>query len=307
MTFTAEHAERLRHWQVAATSHTYTRRDTALYALSIGFGEDPLDQRELRFVDHALADFRPVPSFALVLGYPGFWLGEPAVGLDIGRILHIEQSVEILELLAPEGRVTGETTVTDLLDLGKGRGAILRSRRDIRDDDGKTIAIVRQAHMLRGYGGFGGERPARPYAQPLGEPAWAVTTKILPQQALLYRLNGDLNPIHVDPALAAMFGYVKPLLHGMCSFGMSCRAVLRSMCAYDPDRLRYISARMTAPVFPGETLRHQIHHDGRFTSTVVEREKVALDQGYAVVTGVQDGTSQRSQANHIPERQEAST
>ncbi len=286
MSLTSEHAGRLRHWQVPKTSHSYTRRDAALYALSIGFGDNPLDRQELRFVDHTRADFRAVPSFALILGYPGFWLGEKATGLDIGRLLHIEQSIEILEPLAPSGHVTAETTVTDLLDLGAGKGAILCSRRDIRDGDNRLVAVVRQSHMLRGYGGFGGERPEKPAMTALGEPVWSVSTKVLPQQALLYRLNGDLNPIHADPEIAAAAGFEQPILHGMCSFGMSCRAILRSLCAYDTERLRFISARMTAPVFPGETLRHDIRPDGSFTATIVGRDKVALDRGSVVVANV---------------------
>ncbi|MGI6853512.1 MaoC/PaaZ C-terminal domain-containing protein [Mesorhizobium sp. 1B3] len=283
MSLTPEHAARLRNWRVPRMSQDYTARDAALYALTIGFGDDPLDRDELRYVDHTLGNFRVAPSFALILGYPGFWLGDPATGIEIGRILHIEQSVEILTPLAPAGRVTGETSVTDLLDLGAGKGAVLRSRRDIRDADDRLIAVVRQSHMLLGYGGFGGERPAKSAAEKLGQPAWTVKTKALPQQALLYRLNGDLNPIHADPDLAAISGFEKPILHGMCSFGMTCRAILRSLCAYEPARLRFISARMTAPVFPGETLRHDIHPGGFFTATVVERDKVALDHGSAVI------------------------
>lgn len=305
MNLTEDHARRLRHWTVPRTTHEYTRRDSALYALSIGFGENPLDRQELRFVDHSRQDFSAVPSMALVLGYPGFWLGEPATGLDIGRILHIEQSIEILVPLPPAGRVTGETTVTDLLDLGAGKGAILRSRRDIRDSDNRLLAIVRQSHMLRGYGGFGGERPAKSDAESSAEPTWSVTTAILPQQALLYRLNGDLNPIHADPDLAGKLGFEKPILHGMCSFGMSCRALLRSLCAYEPERLRFVSARMTASVFPGETLRHDIRADGTFTATVVERNSVALGRGSAIIVDGQRGSQPAKDPSRVKEKQEA--
>lgn len=283
MSLTAEHARRLRHWTVPKTSHEYTRRDAALYALSIGFGGDPLDRQELRFVDHTKQDFCVAPSFALILGYPGFWLGDPKTALDIGRILHIEQSIEILHPLPASGRVTGETSVTGLFDLGASKGAILRSQRDIRDADNRLLATVRQSHMLLGYGGFGGEQPTKKAASTLAEPETSVETPILPQQALLYRLNGDLNPIHADPDLAARLGFEKPILHGMCSFGMSCRALLRSLCAYEPERLRFMSARMTALVFPGETLRHDIHADGSFNATVVERNKLVLDLGSAVI------------------------
>ncbi len=283
MSLTAEQARRLRNWQVPATSHEYSRRDAALYALSVGFGDDPLDRRELKFVDHAREDFCVTPSMALILGYPGFWLGHQETGLDLGRILHVEQSIEILEPLAPAGRVIGHTRVTDLFDLGRGKGALLQSRRDISDADGRPIAIVRQSHMLAGYGGFGGEPPVKSTVEAPGQPACSVETRTLPQQALLYRLNGDLNPIHADPDRAERAGFARPILHGMCSLAMACRAVLRCLCAYEPQRLRSFSARMTALVFPGETLLHDIYPDGRFTTTVVERSKFALDRGSAVV------------------------
>ncbi|MBS7700171.1 MaoC/PaaZ C-terminal domain-containing protein [Chelatococcus sp. YT9] len=263
-----------------------TRHDVAFYALSIGAGRDPCDQTELRFVDPGRPDLEALPSMALVLGYPGFWLGNPALKLDIKRIFHVEQSLEIMGALPVEGRVVGRTWVTDLQDRGVGKDLLVHSRRDVSDERGVTFAKLRQVHMLRGYGGFFRGKidkdVSRPASTPSASPVAAVVdTVIRTEQALLYRLNGDFNPLHSDPAVAQAAGFPGPILHGMCTFGMVARKLVKTLCRGEANRLISMSARFTGPVHPGETLRTEILEDGSFHTVSVERGRPVLGYGMA--------------------------
>jgi acyl dehydratase len=177
-------------------------QDTALYALSLGCGQDPMDAGDLRFVTEGAA-MQALPTMAVVLGYPGFWLRDPAAGVDALRLVHGEQAVTIHAPLPAEGEVIGRSRVTGLVDRGEGKGALLYSERVILDAaTGKTLATLEQTTFLRGDGGFGG--PAGPVRKPAPEPEGApdlvVDLPTRPEIALLYRLNGDHNPLHSDPA-----------------------------------------------------------------------------------------------------------
>ncbi|WP_137389645.1 MaoC/PaaZ C-terminal domain-containing protein [Rhodoligotrophos defluvii] len=288
---------RLLTWRVPDKIQILSRRDVALYALSIGFGRDACDRSELRFVDPASPDFTAFPSMALVLGYPGFWLGDPALGIDALRVLHAEQSLEILRPIPVEGRITGRTRVTDLIDRGAEKGALLYSEREVFDSKGQIFARLRQTHILRGDGGFGGpsHKPPAPVSGLQGSPAGIVDLPIRPEQALLYRLNGDMNPIHSDPLAARQAGFPKPLLHGMCTFGMVAKAVAQQLCSDDPARLVAMSARFTGPVFPGETLRTEIYANGAFRARVLERDAVVVDFG---ASSTANATEQEKVTDH---------
>lgn len=280
-------AEKLKSWPFADLEHTYTARDTMLYALGVGAGADPVDAADLAFVyENGL---KALPSMALVLGYPGFWLKEQNTGVDWTRLLHGEQGMVLHRPLPPAATVIGRTRVTGLVDKGADKGALLFSARDVFDKaTGELLATLTATTFLRGDGGFGGPSgpvPA-PHKVPERAPDAVLDLPTLPQAALIYRLSGDYNPLHADPKVAAAAGFPRPILHGMCTFAVACRALLKLGCDNDPARLKSMNARFSAPVFPGETIRTEMWRDGdvlSFRCSVVERGIKVLDNGRAEV------------------------
>ncbi|SFB89354.1 N-terminal half of MaoC dehydratase [Polaromonas sp. OV174] len=280
-------------WQVPVTTHRYTRRDTAFYALSLGLGRDPLDRRQLALVDPWHPGLKALPSLALVLGYPGFWLGElvvhEATGIAPWQVLHVEQSVHLAGPLPPEGQIVGKTSVTALVDKGADRGSFLYSERQVIDQaSGALLATCRQVHFLRKAGGCGSAGKPPPQRPPVSMAASSLQVDIpcLPQQALVYRLNGDSNPLHSDPEVAARAGFPKPILHGMCTAGMAVAAVIDALADADPGRSHGFTVRMTNPVLPGDTLRVEMWPDGSFRARALERDVLVLDAGHVQLQGV---------------------
>ena len=263
---------------------TLTKRDTIFYALSTGLGADPMDLRQLDFVDHHRA-LKAMPSLALVLGHPGFWAANPATGIDATRLVHGEQSVTFHARLPVEGEIIGRTRVTGLVDKGPGKGALMYSQKDVRDAAGTLLATTESTTFMRGDGGFGGPAgPVKaPNPAPEGEPDFTLDLPTRPEQALYYRLNGDDNPLHADPVLAEKVGFPRPILHGLCTMGVVTHAVLRVLCGYDPAALRSMGLRFSAPVYPGETIRTEIWRNGGFRARVVERDVIVVSNGLAVV------------------------
>jgi acyl dehydratase len=279
--------DKLLAWPFEEVEQRYDERDTILYALGIGLGADPTDPRQLRFVYEE--ELQVLPSMGVILGYPGFWLRDPRTGADWRRLLHGEQSIDVLKPLPAAGTVLGTTRVLDVIDKGPDRGALLFSERLVRDKaSGALLCRLHATTVLRGDGGFGG--PAGPVPAPHVIPdrpaddICALAT--LPQAALLYRLSGDRNPLHADPVLAAKAGFARPILHGLCTFGIAGHALLRTLCDYRPERLMSLKGRFTAPVFPGETIMTEMWRDGpviSFRASVKERGKVVLDHGKATI------------------------
>jgi acyl dehydratase len=263
------------------TKRKFTRKDTMLYALGTGACGDA-DGDELRFVYER--DLQALPTYPTVVAYPGFWMREPQYEIDWKRVLHIEQSVELHRTIPVEGSVRSELHIDEILDKGREKGAIVfSSRRIYSDDDGGLIAILRQASMLRGDGGFGGppRASARPEPVPEREADHLVTLTTRRDQALIYRLSGDDNPLHADPKVAVEAGFSRPILHGLCTFAVAGRAVLKATCANEPSRLRKIGGRFSAPVYPGETIVTEIWTvapgTAVFRSKVAERDVIVLD------------------------------
>jgi len=277
-------AQKLTNWPIPELVHTYTAKDTILYALGIGCGSDPLDRSELQFVyEDGLKAF---PSMVNVLGYPGFWLKEAGcAGVDWRKVLHGEQYVEIFSTLPNSGTVVGRTRVVGVHDKGAGRDAVLITARDIcKQGDNQVLATVVQTTILRGHGGFGGSpSPASVLVSPPERaPDVVVELATMPQAALIYRLSGDMNPLHADPSVAEAAGFPGPILHGLCTLGVASRAVLRACYGSNPVQLRRFGSRFSSPVYPGETLRTEIWHDdqgGAFRTKVVERNVVVLTNG----------------------------
>ncbi|QXM23395.1 MaoC family dehydratase N-terminal domain-containing protein [Elioraea tepida] len=279
--------ERLYAYPIPEVRQTLTRKDVMLYALSVGLGQDPMDDWQRRFVFEK--DLVALPTMAVVLGYPGFWLGDPATGVDAAKVLHGEQSITLHRPLPVEGTVVGRTSITGLIDRGAGKGAILYTARELTDGEGNALATLESTTLLRGDGGFGG--PTGPVKQPHPTPerphdaALALATR--PEQALLYRLNGDLNPLHADPEVAARAGFPRPILHGLCTLGVVGHALLRLACGGAPERLRQLALRFSAPVFPGETIETRLWDEGggrfAFTARVAERDVTVITHGLCEV------------------------
>ncbi|MFF7655110.1 MaoC/PaaZ C-terminal domain-containing protein [Streptomyces sp. NPDC007983] len=263
----------------------YTAQDSRLYALSLGLGADPLDARQLAYVYEE--GQRAFPTMPNVLGYAGFWAREPDTGIDWRRLLHVEQSLTLHAPLAPEGEVVGHTRVTGVVDKGVDKGALLYQERQVLDAaGGRLLAEVGQVSLLRGDGGCGStmDTAPPPHRMPDRAPDTVHDLPTLPQAALLYRLNGDTNPVHADPATARAAGFERPILHGLCTFGVAVHTLLAGALGWDESRLRRLRVRFTAPVFPGETLRTESWADGdivSFRTTAIERGAVVLDAGRA--------------------------
>ncbi|GGF15506.1 MaoC family protein [Aliidongia dinghuensis] len=265
-----------------------TPRDAVFYALSVGLGQDPLDRRQLDYVDHHRA-LKALPSMAVVLGHPGFWLRDPRTGVDAVRLVHGEQGIRLLKPLPVDGEIIGRTRVIGLVDKGAGKGALLYSEKQVIDAaTGDLLAVTESTTFLRGDGGFGGPAgPIKPpHPIPEGAPDWTIDLATRPEQALYYRLNGDDNPLHADPGTAEKAGFPRPILHGLCTLGVAAHALLRALGDYDAARCRSLALRFTAPVFPGETIRTEIWRDGAFRARVVERDQIVVNNGRAEFEGV---------------------
>ncbi len=279
----------LKNWKIPEVEQKYTFKDTILYALGLGIGQDPLDREQLRYVYED--GLKALPTQAVVLGYPGFWLKEPGTGVDWKQILHGEQGMRIHRLLPVEGHVVGRTRVEEIVDKGEGRGALVLTTRDIIDvASGELLVSLTSTTFARANGGFGGPKVSAPAPHPMpeGAPERSFEWKTAPGQALIYRLNGDYNPLHADPEVAMAGGFKMPILHGLASYGIAGHAILRMFCGNDPSRLRRLDVRFSSPVFPGETLRTEAWATAPGTAAFrvrsVERDIVVINNGRADFT-----------------------
>jgi acyl dehydratase len=255
----------------------YTVRGTILYALGVGAGEGD----ELHFVYEK--DIVTLPSMAVTLAYPGFWYRDLRPGLDFVRTLHASERIELDGPLPAAARVAARPRIVALHDKGAGRGSLVVSRREIIDvETGRRLATVQQTAFCRGDGGLGGPLvPAPPpHALPARPPDIRMRLGTSPRAAMIYRLSGDYNPLHVDPAFAREAGFPRPILHGLSTYGYLCRTLLK---ARGPDAfMRVMDCRFSAPVYPGETLEAEIWFDGdvaSFRAHVADRK--VIDNGYA--------------------------
>jgi acyl dehydratase len=279
--------QKILNWKFPEIEHAYTEKDTILYALGLGCGSDPSELDDLKFVyEKGLA---ALPTMAVVLAYPGNWLESKESTADYSKVLHGEQYLTVHRPIPPVGTVVGTTRVVDLLDKGKEKGAVLYAERTIHDKKtGDAIATMTSAAMLRGDGGFGGKPGPQPAPHKVPDTAPAVTVDLgtYPNSALIYRLSGDRNPLHADPAAATKGGFKTPILHGLCTYGVAGRAVIKACCGGDPAKLKGLQVRFSSPVFPGETIRTEMWPDGArvsFRARVVERDVVVLNNGLATV------------------------
>ena len=281
--------QKILNWPFQPVEQTYTERDTILYALGCGLGADPLDEDQLPFVFEE-PELRALPSMAAVLSPPGFWARHPDSGIDWVRILHGEQAMEIHKPLPAAAKVVATAKVTDIVDKGASRGALLFVQRTVRDvGSGEALATLRSTTFARGDGGCGGttESAPPPHALPDRAPDLACDLPTAFNAALIYRLSGDPNPLHASPSVARAAGFERPILHGLCSWGVAGHAILKSYCDYDPARLTSMALRFSAPIYPGETIRTEMWRDGdtvSFRARVAERDIVVLNNGRAAIS-----------------------
>jgi acyl dehydratase len=281
--------EKLLAAKIPTIEQHYGWRECVLYSLGLAVGLDPMDEADLPFVDETRLKVHP--SMANVLGYPGFWQRDPALGLDWVKTVHGEHAVRLHRPLSPEGHVRGVSRIVDLVDKGEGRGALIFVEREIRDiASGELLATVNQTVFCRGDGGFGGRNKTLPPPQDIPEraPDTVVAVATSPQTALIYRLSGDFNPLHANPGVARAAGYERPILHGLATFGIACHGLMRRLCDGDPAAVRAMGGRFSSPVFPGETLRMDIWHEGTgrasFRASVAERGVVVVNNGFFEVS-----------------------
>ncbi len=275
--------------ELGPLAYSYCERDAALYALGIGAPADPMDQEELKFVyELSGRGFAVFPTFAVIYSkdlHHRFLSGNLAgIAYNPMMMVHGEQFLELLRPLPVRATVTTSLRVSQIYD--KGSGMLITIEGESADELGATLALSRSSLFIRGLGGFGGDRgPSAKVERPQSPPDLAHEEKTSAKQALLYRLAGDVNPLHADPQMAAIGNYDKPILHGLCTYGFAARAILRHFCANQPRRLRSIEARFSHHVFPGETLQTKIwsldERELRFQTTALERNAVVLSNGLA--------------------------
>lgn len=272
-------------------TQTYTAQDCILYALGIGMGSDPMDLRQLRFVceDVCEDNLQVLPSQSVMMAHPGFWAKESSFGLDWVRLLHAGQEIIMHKPLPPAATVAATTRITEVSDKGAKVGACILSERTVRDvHTGEDYCTLITSILARGDGGFGGERRsvAKTDATPNRDPDFVCDMATLPQQALLYRLSGDFNPLHASPAIALAAGFKAPILHGLCTLGVATHALLKTCCDYDPTAFKHMRLRFSSPVYPGETIRTEIWKEDKslsFRCRSLEQDKLVINNGYLLI------------------------
>ena len=264
----------------------FTDRDTLLYALSVGMGRDPLDANELPYVYEG-SGLKTVPSMATVLQRIPILVS----GLDMVKLLHGEQWLTLHDPLPAVGDFLCDSRVSGVYDKGPGKGAIVLMEAKVRTAaQGTPLFTATTVFFARGDGGIGGPGGAapRPHAIPDRAPDSACVVDTRADQALLYRLNIDRNPLHADPAVARRAGFDRPILHGLCGYGTVCRGLLAAVCDYDHTRIVGLDMRFSAPIYPGERIEIDIWRDGdiaSFRARVPERGVVVMDNGKCTLAG----------------------
>ena len=248
--------------------YSWTDREVMLYAYGIGMGADPMDLKELSFVNEGYytpRELKVVPTYASVAAW-----GSNAGHIDINRVMVVdgERDITFHKPLPVKANITADSTILGVFDKGKDKGAIILRKTVLKDEKGDDLATIVASTFARGDGGFGGPSEGQPEPHPIPKRAPDLTVDIStrPDQALIYRLCGDRNPLHSDPEFAKKAGFDRPILHGMCTYGLSCRAVLQTYADYDPRAFRQHAVRFSSPVFPGETVSFDLWKDGNTVS-----------------------------------------
>lgn len=248
---------------LAERQFSWTASDVLLYHLALGAGADPVDPGELRYASEP--GLQVLPTFGVVAptvretAAPRVSL--PGVEIDLAAVLHGSQEITVHGPIPPAGEAVARGRIADVQD--KGTAAVIVQETAVVDGAGTPLWTTRSSIFARGEGGFGGHRGSTERVPtPDREPDAVLLTPTLPQQALWYQLCGDRNPLHVDPGFAARAGFDRPILHGLCTYGMVCKAVVDGMLGGDPTAVRSFSARFAGTVLPGQTLRTRVWDTG---------------------------------------------
>ncbi len=268
--------------EITDIERRYGDVEAMLYAQSVGFGRDPLDIRELSYVFEQGTPLQTVPTFASVLVPDMF---PPGLGWDYGQVLHLEQRLRLHRPLPGTADLRIDKRIADVFDRGPKHGAMVLFEAEGRLAHDDTLLFELGATVLaRGDGGFGGPSGTgpKPHRLPRREPDFSCDSETREDQALLFRLNGDRNPLHADPVTAKGAGFNVPILHGMCTYGIACHAILRTICEYDHTLIDRFDARFSAPVVPGDTITTDMWQDGNvisFQCSVKARNSIVLRNG----------------------------
>jgi acyl dehydratase len=262
---------------------SWTSKDCLIYALGVGAGAaDPLAELEFTTENTNGVEQRALPTMAVVLGAGGGGAFRAIGDFNPAMLVHGEQAIELHREIPVEGELETVSEITGIYDKGKG-AVIVTEAASTLVEDGQPLFTTRSSVFIRGEGGWGGDRgpSGTPNAAPDRGPDEQVTVQTRADQALIYRLSGDRNPLHSDPSFAAMGGFDRPILHGLCTYGFTGRALLGARCGGDPARFRSMEGRFSSPVMPGEALTVQIwdDDDGAIFRTTGGDGRVVLDGG----------------------------
>lgn len=264
--------------------YSWTDREVMLYAYGIGLGADPMDEKELSFVNEAYFTERPlkvVPTFASVAAWGS---GPGEMGLNKLLVVDGERDITFHKPLPVAAKITADSSVLGVFDKGKDKGLVIRHQTVLKDEQGEALATLVASRFARGDGGIGGSSQGQPepHQVPTRAPDKTVDISTRPDQALIYRLCGDRNPLHSDPEFAKRGGFPRPILHGMCTYGLTCRGVLQTYADYDPTAFKRHAVRFSSPVYPGETVSMDLWKDGNvisFEAKVKERGVTVIKSG----------------------------
>jgi acyl dehydratase len=273
--------------QLPSHDFSWTSSQVLLYHLALGAGAAPLDPKELRYTTED--DLQVLPTFAVVAPTVTVFrppaVEYPGISIDLAKVLHASQRIDLHQPLPADGSARSVTKVAGVYD--KGTAAVVVTETTVTGEDGTPLWTNTSSIFARGEGGFGGERgPSGPLGPPERQPDAVLTTPTVPQQALWYRLLGDRNPLHSRPEFAAQAGFPRPILHGLCTYGMVCKAVVDAELGGDVTKVAAYGVRFAGIVFPGETLRTSVwRENGRLVlvTTVDERDNAPALTGAELV------------------------
>lgn len=264
---------------------SYTASDTILYALGVGVGLSGDDPHAIRYLYER--GLQAIPSQTTVVAWEDTWLEE--IELDLTKVVHGEQRITLHQPLPASGDIRSRFAIKDIFDKGAGKGAIILAETRLFDAaSGTHLATNLSSVFARGNGGFGGQAGPVPPLHPVPDRAAdrSLVSPTTPNQAVLYRLSGDMNPLHIDQTFAESAGFDRPILHGLCIFGMATYALTRMACDGDAGRIAHIEMRFSAPFFPGESLRTEMWEEAdriAFRCIAEGRDAVVLDRGSLIL------------------------
>ena len=263
---------------------SYSDKDSILYSLGIGLGNDPMNLNELKYVYENSQSV--LPSMATNFQYHSPLLLK--TNINFIMVVHGEQRLSITNTLPVSGDFIANAKVIGCYDKGPARGAIIEVETTVKNKkNNEEICKLVSTTFARGDGGFGGpDSPKKEIFIPDGEPDYVSEVSTKPDQALIFRLSGDYNPLHSDPKFAKAAGFEKPILHGMCTYGIACRSLVNEICENDASKLKRFDCRFSSPVYPGETIITEMWKKDKmiyFNSKVKERDKLVLKNGVSVI------------------------